>query len=144
MSNIINGSCVLTRQISWSTVLYLISIHNYLPTSVLHKLKRLVTLGMHDATALHTPYSVVMNTQARSMETHALSVYFTSHCSCAKLKKHAPLYMHMLVRLLANTIHSNICERQGYFRISLKRGQTHRGKFQEGANPNPKGGATPH
>ena len=27
-----------------------------------------------------------------------------------------------------------------YFRISLKRGQTHCGKFQEGANPNPKGG----
>ena len=27
-----------------------------------------------------------------------------------------------------------------YFRISLKRGQTHCGEFQEGANPNPKGG----
>ena len=29
-----------------------------------------------------------------------------------------------------------------YFRISLKRGKTHCGKFEEGANPNPKGGAT--
>ena len=27
-----------------------------------------------------------------------------------------------------------------YFRISLKRERTHCGKFQEGANPNPKGG----
>ena len=26
-----------------------------------------------------------------------------------------------------------------YFKISLKRGKTHCGKFQEGANPNPKG-----
>ena len=30
------------------------------------------------------------------------------------------------------------------FRISLKRGQKHCGKFQEGTNPNPKGGATPY
>ena len=50
----------------------------------------------------------------------------------------------MLVRLHAiQHESSSICERQGYFRISLKRGQTHRGKFQEGAKPNPKGGSNP-
>ena len=31
-----------------------------------------------------------------------------------------------------------------HFRISLKRGQMHSGKFQEGTNPNPKGGGGNH
>ena len=37
-----------------------------------------------------------------------------------------------------------ICSNRVYFRISLKRGQMHCCKFQEEANPNPKGGAIPY
>ena len=35
---------------------------------------------------------------------------------------------------------ASVLDISAYFRFSLKRGQTNCGKFQEGANPNPKGG----
>ena len=57
-----------------------------------------------------------------------------NYCSRMQLQCRFALQLHEVYIIIICT------SARIYFRISLKSGQMHCGKFQEGANPNPKGG----